>query len=387
MTVKYDSLGYYEVLDLDYRATAEQIKRQYYDKAKFWHPDRNEAPEAVEIFQKVSVSYNVLKDEKSRLKYDLLCLIYSAKDFPETNALKVYKNQHDKDDAALRVLKQRKVKANFVKAQITETKDICNIEEAKDMVISTSVYNWAFGWWGIKAISENLEAMKFNLKSCEAVDFDNFKLLLHNALAYEQENNIEMAWIYAKQAQMLAPEGSYASLMMNKYITALNFVPSQTVVLPRWEAKELRLRQKIVLYFALLLCAVFVFGALVEGGIIKFSTSDIKSYYSTIKFSDGSKIADDQVETHVMQVDVDYADDTYLYHVKGAGEIYYGPDRKYDLMMKATEGQTVRVLGYTVDKRWFKIMIDNGDTGFIHKNYLEKGIGNPIPSRSKIYKK
>ena len=127
MTVKYDALGYYEVLDLDYTASAEQIKHQYYDKAKFWHPDRNEAPNALEIFQKISVAYDILKEEHGRLKYDLLCLIYTAKEFPEINALKVYKNQKDKDDAALRVLKQRKIKADFIKAKITETKDICNI--------------------------------------------------------------------------------------------------------------------------------------------------------------------------------------------------------------------------------------------------------------------
>ena len=127
MQPEYDSLGYYKVLDLSYEATFEQIKRQYYEKAKFWHPDRNESPEAVEIFQKVSVAYDVLKDEKKRLKYDLLCLIYSAKDFPDMNSLKSYKNQKDLDDSALRVLKQRKVTGILTEAKISDTKDICNI--------------------------------------------------------------------------------------------------------------------------------------------------------------------------------------------------------------------------------------------------------------------
>lgn len=387
MTLKYDSLEYYRVLDLEHTASAEQIKHNYYEKAKYWHPDRNESPEAVEIFQKISVAYDVLKDEKSRLKYDLLCLIYTTKEFPDISALKVYKNQKEKDDAALRVLKQRRVKGNFIKAAISETKDICNIDEAKDMVVATSLHNWTLGWWGAKAFGENIKAIKYNLNACNADDFDNFKLLLHNALAYEQENNIEMAWIYAKQAQMIAPTGSYAEIMMEKYVASLNYKPNQTVVLPRWEAGELRTRQKLVFYFVMLLCGLFVFGAFAKGGLIKFSTSDVKSYYSTIKFSDGSKIADDQTETHVVQVDVDYGDDTYLYHTKNSGEIYYGPDRKYDLMLKAPKGQTVRVLGFTADKRWIKVMIDNGDTGFIHQSDLEKGIGNPIPSRSKIYKK
>ena len=387
MQPDYDSLGYYKVLDLNYLSTLDQIKRQYYDKAKYWHPDRNAAPEAVEIFQKVSVAYNVLKDEKTRLKYDLLCLIYPKNDFPDMDSLKVYKNQKDKDDAALRVLKQRRVKADFIKAKIRETKDICNIKEAKDMVISTSLYNWFFGWWGIKAVRENINALKYNFKSCEANDFDNFKLLLHNALAYEQEKNIQMSWIYAKQAELIAPKNSYASNLVQKYITSLDFEPSQAVVLPRWEAGELRNRQRIVPIFVLLLCFSLIFGIFAKGKLIKFSNSDVKSYYSTIKFSDGSKIASDQVETHVMQVDVDYSDDTYLYNLKNDANIYYGPDRKYDLLTKGTKSQTVRVLGYTIDKRWFKVMIDDGNTGFVHQSDLQKGIGNPVPPRSKIYKK
>ena len=386
MQPEYDSLGYYNVLELRYDATAEQIKRQYYDKAKFWHPDRNEAPEAVEIFQKVSVAYDILKDTKKRLKYDILCLIYSAKDFPDMGSLKVYKNQNDEEDSALRVLKQRKITGNIIGAKICDTKDICNIKEAKEMVVATSVHNWIWGWWGIKAISENIKAIKNNMKNCAADDFDNFKLLLHNALAYEQEKNVEMAWIYAKQAEIVAPSGSYAHKMVEKYIISLNFVPLQAVILPKWETSELRTRQKIMPVFVGLFCLLLIAGAFFGKGFLK-SSDKIKSYYSTIKFSDGSKIASDQAEAHIMQVDVDYKDDAYLYHLKGMANIYYGPDRKYDLLKKGEDGQTVRVLGYTVDKRWFKVMIDDGNTGFVHQKDLAKGVGNPIPSRSKIYKK
>ena len=372
---------------MSYEATFEQIKRQYYEKAKFWHPDRNESPEAVEIFQKVSVAYDVLKDEKKRLKYDLLCLIYSAKDFPDMNSLKSYKNQKDLDDSALRVLKQRKVTGILTEAKISDTKDICNIKEAKDMVVATSIHNWMLGWWGIKSFTENLKAIKCNMENCEADDFDNFKLLLHNALAYEQEKNVEMAWVYAKQAEIIAPNGSYAHRMVQKYLNSLDFVPAQAIVLPKWEAGELRTRQKIMPVFVLLFCSLLLAGAIFGKGFLNFSDSKVKSYYSTIKFSDGSKIASDKSEIHVMQVDVDYKDDTYLYHLNKDANIYYGPDRKYDLLKKGEKGQTVRVLGYTVDKRWFKVMIDDGDTGFVHQTDLAKGIGNPVPSRSRIYKK
>ena len=38
----------------------------------------------------------------------------------------------------------------------------------------------------------------------------------------------------------------------------------------------------------------------------------------------------------------------------------------------------MRVLGYTIDKRWFKVMIDDGNTGFVHQSDIQKGIGNPV---------
>ena len=83
MSENFDAKGYYEVLEVTPNATVLQIKQQYYDRAKFWHPDHNEDPNAVEIFQKISVAYDILKDQKSRLRYDLLSLIYEEKDFPE----------------------------------------------------------------------------------------------------------------------------------------------------------------------------------------------------------------------------------------------------------------------------------------------------------------
>ena len=114
MSYNYDGMGYYRVLEVTPNAPLSLIKQQYYDRAKFWHPDHNDDPNAVEVFQKISVAYNLLKDQKKRLKYDLLSLVYEEKDFPDMDALKVYKNQQDKEDAALRVLKQRRVYAAFL---------------------------------------------------------------------------------------------------------------------------------------------------------------------------------------------------------------------------------------------------------------------------------
>lgn len=381
MSENFDAKGYYEVLELTPNATVLQIKQQYYDRAKFWHPDHNEDPNAVEIFQKISVAYDILKDQKSRLRYDLLSLIYKEKDFPEINSLKIYKNQSGKDDPALRVLKQRRVQNGVIK----ETKDICNYREAKDMVLSTSVLNWLKGWWGKGGIHKNIAALKFNMAMVYADDADNLKLLIHNALAYEQENHPDMAWLYAKQAQLLAASGSRAEMLLATYIDILDYHPQKIIKLPRWSAQELRIRQMLMPGIVAALIAIYGLYLMGKIGVIKLPEHKSDSYYSEIVLASGARIADDQIETKIIRVDGGTDDTSYLYHLKEDGNIYYGPDERYDVMVQGKKGQTVRIVGYTANKKWLKIMIDNGEMGYINKRNTEKGIGNPIPPRSKIY--
>ena len=92
------------------------------------------------------------------------------------------------------------------------------------------------------------------------------------------------------------------------------------------------------------------------------------------------------VDTHLMRVDSNIYDKQYLYHLTKNSIIYHGPDERYQPMREAYEGQTVRLFGYTPDKKWFKIIFDNGEMGFIQSSLLSKGIGNSVPFGSKVYK-
>ena len=96
MSTDFDAKGYYKVLEVLPDAPLSLIKRQYYDRAKYWHPDHNNDANAVEIFQKISVAYNVLKSPEKRLRYDLLSIVYNGKDFPDMDSLNAYKNQKGK---------------------------------------------------------------------------------------------------------------------------------------------------------------------------------------------------------------------------------------------------------------------------------------------------
>ena len=248
MALSDDALGYYEVLNVQADADISLIKRHYYQLAKDWHPDHNEAANALEMFQKVSVAYNILKEEQMRRQYDLLSAVYETKDFPTLGSLKIYKNQAGKEDASLRVLRQRIVKADFKSVKVEERKDICNFKEAATMVLNTSLTNWLKGWWAAGGVHKTLEALKYNYHSVYATDSDNLKLLVHNAVAYQQENNTQMAWIYANQALILAQmHGNFRlQSLLNDFIRDLNFRPQKTVKLPRWQAQELKRRQWLI---------------------------------------------------------------------------------------------------------------------------------------------
>jgi hypothetical protein len=63
----------------------------------------------------------------------------------------------------------------------------------------------------------------------------------------------------------------------------------------------------------------------------------------------------------------------------------YGPDKNFDVLAELSSGTTVRLTGYTPDEEWLRVMIDNGEMGFIPAGSLKKGIGKEIPENSKIF--
>ena len=63
-------MSYYEILNVEPTATANEIKRAYYRQALLWHPDKNKSPEAAEKFKFISEAYQVLSDESLRERYD-----------------------------------------------------------------------------------------------------------------------------------------------------------------------------------------------------------------------------------------------------------------------------------------------------------------------------
>lgn len=61
---------HYATLGVTANAPLADIKKAFRQKASFYHPDRNDAPDAAQRFQAIQKAYEVLSDENARQVYD-----------------------------------------------------------------------------------------------------------------------------------------------------------------------------------------------------------------------------------------------------------------------------------------------------------------------------
>lgn len=61
---------HYRELGIPEEASEEEIKVAFRKKAMRWHPDRNKAEDAEEIFKRIKTAYDVLSDAERRRDYD-----------------------------------------------------------------------------------------------------------------------------------------------------------------------------------------------------------------------------------------------------------------------------------------------------------------------------
>ena len=61
---------HYAALGLSANASLSDIKKAFRQNASFYHPDKNDAPDAAQRFQAVQKAYEVLSDDEARQAYD-----------------------------------------------------------------------------------------------------------------------------------------------------------------------------------------------------------------------------------------------------------------------------------------------------------------------------
>ena len=104
--------NYYEILNIKFSASQDEIKKAFRKLAVFWHPDKNSNPIAIEKMQEINEAYEILSNPVKRETYDKIykelfyvsneITISKAPDF-ETTSKKEFKE------------KERKVREKYAK--------------------------------------------------------------------------------------------------------------------------------------------------------------------------------------------------------------------------------------------------------------------------------
>ncbi len=374
-----DPLGYYTILGISPEADAALVKQSYRDLAKIWHPDHNTDAEALENFQKLSVAYEVLKDDNRRLCYDLFALIYTGDAFPDMENLQAYKAA-GAETADIRALSLRNVRGRLWTYENKVEKHICTEPQAWKQELTTSVLNWMLGWWSPQALFKNARALLANFRNVNPVE-DNFRILVHNAVAYY----LTQQPVLAAQSAVIAH--AYArpeqKLLLQKFIAMLDVrIPKPRI----WNFLLLRLVQ-LVFPFVILIAAALPYSTRYVKDIDfmnYFSSKKEISYYQEVRLGNSGSF-DDMLVGKILTIPVDKSDRSKLYHLTSETEVMYGPSDEFDVMKKVPAQTTVRLTGMTPDNVWYRIMIDNGEMGFVKKERLKAGIGKDIPYGSAVY--
>lgn len=64
-------MSYYEVLEVNKKASDGEIKKAYRQKSLHYHPDRNNSLDASDKMQQINEAYTILSDKSKRRQYDL----------------------------------------------------------------------------------------------------------------------------------------------------------------------------------------------------------------------------------------------------------------------------------------------------------------------------
>lgn len=71
-------IDYYEILEVPFDSSLEEIKLAFKKQAKKWHPDRNIGIDTKIKMQEINEAYLILKDIEARERYNKEYLIYKS---------------------------------------------------------------------------------------------------------------------------------------------------------------------------------------------------------------------------------------------------------------------------------------------------------------------
>ena len=286
------------------------------------------------------------------------------------------------EGVAVRAVNLHEVRAWFAGYRSGSSFTAAAYPRALRLTAKTAVLNWLAGWWHPKAFFANIKALRDNFKYPLSRQ-ESLRILLHNMIVYAREGQAVPSRKCGLQALELAPAENRP--VIEAFIDGLNVKAARP---KKWNILALRCSQLIVpavLLAAIMFPAAGSYLNLSEAELWSlFSQKDEIDYYQQVNFGGGQESVDDVVVGKIMSIPVDKSDSSKLYHLLKESKIMYGPSADFDVIKILPAATTVRLTGYTPDNVWARVMIDNGETGFVYYEDIAQGIGKEIPFGSSI---
>jgi hypothetical protein len=375
-----DALGYYKILNVAPSADATTIKVAYRDLAKIWHPDYNPNQDTTEMFQKLSAAYDTLAHPQSRLIYDTLSLVYDEQSYPDTEALTIFEDEGE--GCRVQAVRIEMIKAWLLGYKTSRIFKVLTYKNTLHQQALSAACNWLLGWWHPKALVRNFANLKHNF--CTPIDNqETQRVLIHNMVAFFLQGRMFEAAKCGVQARRLATGEAKAKI--EEFLGHLEVrIPNVTA----WKVWPLRLIQLIVPGVVSLLFLGYLFfntQVLSESELWSwFSKNKTIDYYQKVKFDNRGQSVDDVVVGKILSIPVDKSDASKLYYLTKDCRVMYGPSDEFDVIKTLAKQTTVRLTGMSPDNVWARIMLDNGESGFVHLSDIKQGIGAEIPFGSAI---
>ena len=213
---------------------------------------------------------------------------------------------------------------------------------------------------------------------------ESLRILVHNVVAYQQLKQPQLAVACAVNA--LAYADKHGQDLLQNFIQWQNLRVAKPKVWNLLGLKAVQLVVPLVLALAALLPAGS--GYVTESELWSwFGKKQEINYYQEVNFGAKGRSVDDVVVGKILNIPVDKNDISKLYHLKSSALIMYAPGDDFDVLKELPAKTTVRLTGRSPDGVWSRIMIDNGEMGFVRTDVLSQGIGAEIPYGSQIFQK
>lgn len=343
-----DAKGFYKLLGVSETADGKEIKAAYRRKAKLFHPDKNNSPDAAEKYLKINEAYRVLSDSDARKAYDNTA--EDGTDFIPCSVCGIHSKQ------------PRYVL--FDEGGIFRSGVFCRSCASRQQFRS-AIKNWEHIFLHP---FRSLKALRNNRLVGEKPPERNMEVLMKNAAAFRHEKRSDLARFLAEQALSFARTSAERSRIAS-FISALPSVPKRRDK-DFWKVGWAdALRVYLPLFAVLIVWSVMLTAPLIRDALNR----------------PASAVADYKHQP-VIPLRFDPSDESRLFHTSDAQTpVYQAPCLDCGIIGLLPSGTTVRVTGLVPQSNWVQVMTPLGKVAFIKNQDITQGRGSlPLPYNSKI---